>query len=757
LIGRAMHATSALLRAAVIAALVAAVPARAAEKVTYVDNVLPVLRQRCGSCHNPDKKTGGLDITSYAAVMRGGGSGEVIAAGSASGSYLYRVANHDDEPKMPPDAPPIPEAERQLIKAWIDGGVLETKGSVAVAPKKVEVAMAAPATERPAVQPMPAHLPLEPAVHTKAVDACAAVATSPWSPLVAVCGQKQILLYRTDSLELAGVLPFPEGRPHVVRFSAGGGLVVAGGGVGGQSGRAAVWSVRNGRRIRTVGEELDAVLAADVSPDQRLVAIGGPQKVVRVYSLETGEKLHDLGKHTDWILAAAFSPDGALLATADRGGNVMVWEAATGRDFLALQAHPAAVTTLAWRGDSNVLATGCDDGQIRLWELENGTQVKAWAAHGGGVATLDFTRDGRIVSTGRDKTPKLWKADSSQERAFEASADVGLATAFCDETNRLVVGDWTGELRVFNAADGSRIGSLDPNPPALADRVADAERGLADRKARLDAAVAAVAAAPDAEKSKLEQQVVDLKNGMAQAGAAHARWLAEVAFQANYDRLAKVVTERQAAVASAEGDWGTAEAARREAEQGVQAVVAKQEAARKKVEELAAKQAQMEREAAELAGRIEKRGGELAAVQATIEKALQALAALEESVKPLEKVIAATPDDAAIKQAVAGLATAKQTKQAEVKQQQDALAGLMAERAAWEKSLGDKRAEVTKLGAEVNAAKAAVPSLDPEMDAAKKKLDAAAKVVDEKRAVITARQADVDAAAKELDTLQGAG
>jgi len=752
-----MHAPPALLRTAFAAAFVAAVPARAEEKVTYVDNVVPILRQRCGSCHNPEKKTGGLDVTSYAAVMRGGGSGEVIAAGNASGSYLYRVANHDDEPKMPPDAPPIPEAERQLIKAWIEGGVLETKGSVAVAPKKVDVAMAAPATERPAVQPMPAHLPLEPVVRTKAVDACAAVATSPWSPLVAVCGQKQILLYRTDSLELAGVLPFPEGRPHVVRFSAGGGLVVAGGGVGAQSGRAVVWSLRNGRRIRTVGDELDVVLAADVSPDQRLVTLGGPQKVVRIYSLETGEKVHDLAKHTDWILAAAFSPDGALVATADRSGNVVAWEAATGRDYLALPAHPAAVTSLAWRGDSNVLATGCDDGQIRLWELENGTQVKAWPAHGGGVAALDFTRDGRLVSTGRDKTPKVWTADGAQERGFEASADVGLATAFCDETNRLVAGDWTGELRVFHAADGARIGTLDPNPPTLADRVADAERGLADRRAKLDAAVAAVAAAPDAEKPALEQQVVDLKTAMAQAGATHARWLAEVAFQANYDRLARVVADRQGAVAAAEADWGTVEAGRRAAEQAVQAVAAKQEAARKRIDELAAKQAEVEREATDLAARIEKRGGELAAVQAAIEKSLQALAVIEESAKTVQNGLTASPDDAALKQAAAGLAASIQAKQAELKQQQDALAGLMAERAAWEKALGDKRAEGTTVAADVAAAKGALPALDPELDAAKNMLDTATKAAEEKHAVITARQADVDAAAKELDTLQGAG
>lgn len=275
------------------AVLAASSAAEEAKKVTFVDHALPVLRQRCGSCHNADKKTAGLDVTTYAGIMAGGGSGEVVLGGDASGSYLFRVVNHDDEPTMPPDAPPIPEAERQTLRAWIDGGVLENSGSVAVKAKKVEVAMAAPATERPAVQPMPAHLSLEPFLRTTSLDACSSIATSPWSPLAAVCGQKQILLYRTDSLELTGVLPFPEGRPHVVRFSRGGGLVLAAGGVGATSGRVVVWNLKNGRRIRTLGEEMDVVLAADVSPDQRLVVLGGPQKMVRVYSLETGDKLFE--------------------------------------------------------------------------------------------------------------------------------------------------------------------------------------------------------------------------------------------------------------------------------------------------------------------------------------------------------------------------------------------------------------------------------------------------------------------------------
>ena len=65
-------------------------------------------------------------------------------------------------------------------------------------------------------------LSLEPLVRTTRANALTALASSPWAPLVAVGGQKQVLLYHSDTLELLGVLPFPEGVPHVLKFSRNG-------------------------------------------------------------------------------------------------------------------------------------------------------------------------------------------------------------------------------------------------------------------------------------------------------------------------------------------------------------------------------------------------------------------------------------------------------------------------------------------------------------------------------------------------------
>ena len=48
-------------------------------KITYDEHVLPILKQKCFSCHNPDKASGDLDMTNYTNLMQGSGSGAIIS------------------------------------------------------------------------------------------------------------------------------------------------------------------------------------------------------------------------------------------------------------------------------------------------------------------------------------------------------------------------------------------------------------------------------------------------------------------------------------------------------------------------------------------------------------------------------------------------------------------------------------------------------------------------------------------------------
>lgn len=488
-------------------------------KITFDDHVKPILQQQCFSCHNPDKKSADLDLTTYTNLMQGGASGTVVEAGDSSSSYLYELITHASEPYMPPESPKMPDAMIEVLRKWIDGGVLENTGSKAKASKKkkFDLALSAPSTERPEVAPVPAHLSLQPVLYTPLKTAVDALATSPWAPLAAVSSQKQVLLYHTQTLELLGVLPFPEGTPRVLKFSRNGALLLAGGGVAGASGRVVVWDIRSGERIMEIGDELDEVLAADISSDQTLIALAGPQKVVRIYATDTGQLMHEIRKHTDWVTALEFSPDSVLLATGDRNGGLFVWEGWTGREYLTLKGHTAGITSVSWRSDSNIVASSSEDATIRLWEMENGGQVKNWGAHGGGALSVEFTRDGRLFSCGRDRIAKLWDQNGGQQIAYEAFADLALDATFCDETARAISGDWTGEIRIWNAADGARLGQLLINAPKLEDRLAAANELLAAKQNEhkpIDETYRAAFSASENAKANLaaaEQKVVSTK------------------------------------------------------------------------------------------------------------------------------------------------------------------------------------------------------------------------------------------------------
>ncbi len=490
--------------------LIAAVAgtATADEKITYEDHVKPILRQKCFSCHSTNKKTSDLDLSTYTTLMQGGASGAAIEPGNAENSYLFNVVNHDIEPYMPPESDRLPDEMLATIRKWIDAGAPETASSKVMLPKKPAVSLTVDgaADARPeGPPPLPDVLNLSPVVHTEATTAVPALATSPWAKLVAVAGQKQVLLYSSETLQPLGVLPFPEGQARVLKFSRNGALLLAGGGHGASRGLAVVWSIRTGERVIEVGDELDEVLAADISSDQMFVALGGPGKVVRVYSTQTGEIAYEVTKHTDWIHSLEFSPDGVLLATADRSGGLFVWEAFTGREYLNLVGHKGAVDVVSWRIDSNVLASASADRSVKLWEMEGGGNIKSWDAHVGGVSGMEFVRDGRIVTCGRDRVAKLWDQNGTQLLAFEALGDLALQVTHCDETNRVIAGDWTGEVRVWNAADGTRIGSLSTNPPPLEERLNVAETALPGLQQQLAAGQQAVAAATAEREAHVQQ------------------------------------------------------------------------------------------------------------------------------------------------------------------------------------------------------------------------------------------------------------
>ncbi|MFN5654330.1 MAG: c-type cytochrome domain-containing protein, partial [Verrucomicrobiota bacterium] len=442
-------------------------PAQENEKLTYDDHIRPLLENKCFSCHNPDKKKGGLELTSYAGLMNGGSGGAVVDAGNPQGSRLWTCSAKKEEPFMPPEGAPLDAKDLTLLSKWIAGGLLQAKGSVAKASNKpkVDLTFAGGAGKPTGPVARPENVLLEPVIVTPRTSAVIAMAASPWTSLLAVAGQKQILLYDTDSHELAGILPYSEGYARSLKFSANGSLLVMGGGRGGKFGHAVVWDVKTGKRVTEVGKEFDQLMSADITPDHRKIAFGTNSKKVKCYDVATGEELYVIAKHTEWITGTDFSPDGVLLATSDRNGNVFVWEADNGGEFYPLGQHKGSVTDLAWRADSNILASCAADGTITTWEMKTGKQVASWSAHGGNVQSVSFLPDGRLLSCGADGTTAMWAIDGKRLQHLQGikQADQVAKVVGLYDSKAFVSSNWLGEIRFFESETGREVTQVSSN------------------------------------------------------------------------------------------------------------------------------------------------------------------------------------------------------------------------------------------------------------------------------------------------------
>jgi WD40 repeat protein len=315
---------------------------------------------------------------------------------------------------------------------------------------------------------MPANLPAVTLPTPSRPHAVTALASSPWAPLLAVAGHERVLLYNSDSLKLIGTLAFPERIPHVLKFSRNGKWLVAAGGRGASAGKVVIWDIVTGKRVTEIGDEADSVLAADVSPNHKFVALGGPGKLVKIYDTATGELKHKIKKHTDWVTALEFSPDGKLLASGDRNGGAFVWEAETGGIVFTLGDHKDAVTEVSWRADSEMLATASEDGKVILWYADDGFPTRNFNAQpdtrGGrkvpGVLSVSYARNGTLLTCGRDNTARLWAANGNPIAKLEGFTDLPTKATFSHDGARVFVGDFTGKVRVWKVGETKPLGEL---------------------------------------------------------------------------------------------------------------------------------------------------------------------------------------------------------------------------------------------------------------------------------------------------------
>ncbi|HSI35867.1 MAG TPA: DUF1549 domain-containing protein, partial [Tepidisphaeraceae bacterium] len=480
----------------------AGVAARAAAADELTGKAMSVFKAHCVSCHNPEKKKGGLSLLTAKTALAGGESGPAIVVGMAQKSRLADVLLPDAEGHMPPKGQLDP-GEIRIVRAWIDAGA-----------KWDQSILVAQATTRPVkLRPLPAtYAPV------------LAMAVSPDQKRLAVGRGERVIVYdlSSEARAVAGEMAAPAGEAVYALGWSGDGRFIAAGGYR----IVRVWdakSLKVAREIEGLGGRVTALTF--LGKDATLAAadgdIAGPAKV-RMWDASSGKELGAWPAHADSILTMRASSDGKFLATGGADKVAKVWDLPAGKELAKLEGHAGPVMAVAWSADGAQLATAGSDKEIKIWAVKTRDQAAslttsptpvtdlAWV----GKSVLSASEDGILrLSTEANKT----RAD----RTFTAAPDV-LYNAIATE-QLILAGCHDGNVYAWEAKTGKALGAL--GAPATNDSPQRrGERGGGAEKSG-DLKVIDPGAKPQAEGSVsfVRDVMPILVRAGCSAGACHAK------------------------------------------------------------------------------------------------------------------------------------------------------------------------------------------------------------------------------------------
>jgi WD40 repeat protein len=236
------------------------------------------------------------------------------------------------------------------------------------------------------------------------------------------------------------------------------------------------------RPLATAYLALALTLPASAAPPARTDAQGDPLPAGALARLGT-VRFRDAGASE----TACLSPDGKLVAVGGPGHWVRLLDAADGAEVRSFEIDTTAPTDLAFSPDGAVLAAAWSDDVLRLWDPANGKALGRIEVQHNGVESFAFSRDGKRVAIatgqfGDNRTVRVYEVSGRKELALieQPVVDERLGVALSGDGKRLATWrapgphdrDWSDRkklfqtVRVWDAASGKEL------------RVVETDRGV---------------------------------------------------------------------------------------------------------------------------------------------------------------------------------------------------------------------------------------------------------------------------------------
>lgn len=249
---------------------------------------------------------------------------------------------------------------------------------------------------------------------------------------------------------------------------------------------------------RTIDAHKGFIRAVAVSPDGKLLATGGDDRVVRVWSAADGTLAGEMKGHENHVYGIGFHPDGKNIISGDLMGVVKQWEVGTWkhvRDFDAgalhkfddtFKAHCGGIRAVAFSPDGTRLAVGgisevtnafagIGKPAVLLFDWADGKRLQVFNPAGsvnGSVWGLNFDPNGEFVVAagggGGGGWLWMWKLDQPKAVVDFKLPQAAYDMAFHPDGLRVAVALYDSTVRLYDLGPQPSVAAPDAKTTAAA-------------------------------------------------------------------------------------------------------------------------------------------------------------------------------------------------------------------------------------------------------------------------------------------------
>jgi hypothetical protein len=426
-----------------------------AEPVSFVREIAPILRDKCLTCHGPEKAKGEYRLDTFELLQKPGASKAVpITAGAPGQSHLFElITAEDDDDRMPQKDEALPKEQIALIERWLKEGARYDAPDA-----KLSLAALAGLVEQPS----------PPSVYRAPVPATA-LAFHPDGKELAVGGYHEITVWDVNDGALLRRITNVAERTLGLAYSHDATLLASASGTPGKLGEAKLFEAKTGKLLRTLAVIPDLMLTVAFDSQQSRIACAGADNTIRILDVESGQARLIIEQHADWVTSVAFSADGSNIVSSSRDKTVRVFNAGSGELEATYTGHSDAVFSAMSNDDGKLVFSGGRDKKLHVWETHDAKKIFEIAVDAE-IQKLLVSASGVFIAA--DKIAYQYSRERKPERAktFTGHEDLVYSLALHEASALLATGSYDGEVRIWNTRDGSLKKQFKAVPMPTAER-----------------------------------------------------------------------------------------------------------------------------------------------------------------------------------------------------------------------------------------------------------------------------------------------